>query len=165
LKEGIVELCDALSFGQIIAFLRLSCWDYKRFWECVPVLKQHLADINDIQKQELREAILKVWDSYLPIGEENDLAFELGTLLLEMDFHAEAVEFLQHSVDLFGLAPGTAYNIGVCYYHLGEIEQAQELVDRALVLDSDFAEARTLRTELEAALSRKTGRRSRKKRA
>ncbi|HEY0764070.1 MAG TPA: SAM-dependent methyltransferase [Pyrinomonadaceae bacterium] len=148
LKEGISEIYDGLTLEQIVAFLRLSCWDHKRFWECVPFIKQHLENMSAFEKQQLREAIVKVWDSYLPIGEESDLAFELGTLLLEMEFRAEAIEFLQHSVSLYGIAPGTAYNIAVCHYGLGQLDQALEYLDQALGLDPEFAEAINLRSEL-----------------
>ncbi len=153
LKEGISQLYDALSLDQILAFLRLSCWDYKRFVECLPALKKHLTDITGLQKQQLHDAIVKVWDSYLPIGEESDLAFELGTLLLEMELHAEALEFLQRSVDVCGIAPGTAYNIAVCHYGLGQTDRALDYVNQALGLDHEFAEAEHLRKELESALS------------
>ena len=149
LKEGIAGIYDTLTLDQILAFLRLSCWDYKRFWECLPVLKKHLADMSDFQKQQLHEAIVKVWDSYLPIGEQSDLAFELGTLLLEMDFHAEALEFLERSVALHGIAPGTAYNIAVCYYSLSRMDLALDHVNQALALEPEFAEARSLCTELD----------------
>jgi tetratricopeptide (TPR) repeat protein len=119
--------------------------------------------MTDFQKQQLREAVVKVWDSYLPIGEESDLAFELGTLLLELEFHEHALEFLQRSVDLYGLAPGTAYNIAVCYYSLGEVDRALEYINQALGLDPKFVEAKSLRKDLQTALSRtarKPGRKS-----
>ena len=102
LKEPFEQLYDALTLDQILAFLRLSCWDHKRFRESLPALKKHLPEMSDSQKRQLHEAILKVWDSYLPIGEESDLAFDLGTFLLEMEFYEDAVEFLQRSVDLYG---------------------------------------------------------------
>lgn len=162
LKEGIAEIYDALTLDQILAFLRLSCWDYKRFWECLPVLKKHLPEMTELQKRQFHEAIVKVWDSYLPIGEESDLAFELGTLLLEMDFYEEALEFLQRSVDLHGIAPGTAYNLAVCYYSLSQMDQALDYVIQALDRDPEFAEARNLRGELESELSR-TARKARRK--
>jgi tetratricopeptide (TPR) repeat protein len=152
LKEGVARIYEALTLDQILAFLRLSCWDYKRFWECLPIVKKHLPDFSDFQKQRLHEAILKVWDSYLPIGEASDLAFELGTLLLEMEFHADALKFLQCSVDLYGMSPGTAYNIAVCHYSLGQMDQALDHVSQALTLDPKFTEARTLRTETESVL-------------
>src|SRR5205085_4174211 len=153
LKEGIAQVFEALTFEQLLAFLRLSGWDYKRFSECLAALKKHLADISDIQKQELHEAIVKVWDSYLPIGEENDLAFQLGTLLLEIDCYAEALELLQHSVDLYGSAPGTAYNMGVCYYSLGKMDQALEYVNQALELDPEFDAAKGLHAALVSAVT------------
>jgi tetratricopeptide (TPR) repeat protein len=161
LKEGIAEVYDTLTLDQILAFLRLSCWDYKRFRECLPALKKHLTDITDLQKQQLRAAIVKVWDSYLPIGEQSDLAFDLGTLLLEMEFHDEALEFLQRSVDLYGIAPGSAYNIAVCYYGMSQMDRALDYVNQALDLDPEFGEAKNLRTELDSELSRTTrGKRS-----
>lgn len=153
LKEGVAGIYEFLNLDQILAFLRLSCWDYKRFFECLPALKKHLPDMTDNHKRQLHEALVKVWDSYLPIGEESDLAFELGTLMLEIGFHAEAIEFLHRSVELQGIAPGTAYNMGVCYYSQGQLDQALDHVNQAIDLDSDFAEAKTLRKELESALS------------
>ena len=154
-KQGVAQIYDALSLDEILAFLRLSCWDYKRFGECLPVLKKHLPEVTELQKQQLHEAIVKVWDSFLPIGEESDLAFELGTLLLEMEFHEEALEFLRRSVDLHGIAPGTAYNIAVCHYSLDQMDQALDYVNQALGLDHKFTEAKTLRRELQTATARK----------
>ena len=165
LKEGLGDLYDALTLDQILAFLRLSCWDYKRFRECLPALKNHLPEMSRLQKRQLHEAIVKVWDSYLPIGEESDLAFELGTLLLEMEFHAEALEFLQRSVDLCGVAPGTAYNIAVCYYGMNQMDQALDYVNQALTLDPQFAEAKTLRKGLEPAVAGTTRKPRQRRRA
>jgi tetratricopeptide (TPR) repeat protein len=112
--------------------------------------------MTDVQKQQLHETIVKVWDSYLPIGEERDLAFELGTLLLEIGFFEEALEFLRCSVELYGMAPGTAYNIAVCYFSLSQMDRALDYVNIALSLDHRFAEARKLRRQLESALSSTT---------
>src|SRR6185503_9639240 len=122
LKEGIEQVHHDLGMDHLLAYLRLSGWDFKRFWGCLPVFKKHLGEITDSQKRQLHDAILNVWDSYLPIGEINDLAFEMGTLLLEMDLFSVALDFLQHSVELYGEAPGTAYNMAVCYYNLGATE-------------------------------------------
>ena len=148
LKEGVSRVYESLSLDEILAFVRLSCWDYKRFCEYLPALKKHLPGMTDVQKQKLHDAIGRVWDCYLPIGEHADLAFDLGTLLVEMEFYADALDFLQCSIALHGTAPGTAYNIAVCQYSLGEVEQALEYIDRALELDPSFEEARALRTAI-----------------
>ena len=163
LKEPFKQLYDALTVDQILAFLRLSCWDHKRFCESLPALKERLPEMSELQKRQLHEAILKVWDSYLPIGEESDLAFDLGTFLLEMEFYAEAFEFLQRSVELYGMAPGAAYNIAVCLYSLNQMDEALDYVDQALSLDPRFVEAKTLRADVESSLA--TTRRKRRRRA
>jgi tetratricopeptide (TPR) repeat protein len=151
LKEGVARVYDSLSLGQLLAFLRLSGWDYKRFLECLPVIKGRLPDAVEAQKQELYEAARQVWDAYLPIGEEEDLAFQIGTLLLEMEFRSEALEFLQQSVNLYGAEPGTVYNMAVCCHGLGRAEKALEYVNQALELDPEFDAARALRIKLQPA--------------
>jgi tetratricopeptide (TPR) repeat protein len=154
LKEGVARVYDSLSLGQLLAFLRLSGWDYKRFLECLPVIKERLPEAADAQKQELYETALRVWDAYLPIGEEEDLAFQTGTLLLEMEFHAEALEFLQQSVNLYGAEPGTVYNMAVCCHGLSQTGKALEYVSQALELDPEFDAARALRVRLQSAAAR-----------
>lgn len=165
LKEAFGDIYDGLTLDQILAFLRLSCWDYKRFRESLPYLKNHLPEMNELQKRQLHDTIVNLWDSYLPIGEESDLAFELGTFLLEMEFHQEALEFLQHSVELYGIAPGTAYNIAVCYYSLNQMDQALDYVNQALTLDPHFAEAKALRKGVESSLVNTTRKQRQRRRA
>lgn len=151
LKEGVARVYDSLSPAQLLAFLRLSGWDYKRFLECLPVLKNHLPELDETQKQELYEAARRVWEAYLPIGEDEDLAFHIGTLLLEMEFYGEALDFLQHSLDLYGAEPGTVYNMAVCCHSLRQTEKALEYVEHALELDAEFDAARALRIKLHSA--------------
>lgn len=148
LTNGIEQVYEALSLAQILAFLKLSGWDFKRFLTCLPVLKDRVSNSSEMEKLELFEAITKVWDSYLPIGEPCDLAFELGTVLLEMEFYAEALEFLQRSVDLYQMESGTAYNMAVCCYSLKRFDEALAYVNSALELDPEFDAAKALRLEL-----------------
>lgn len=153
LRGGLEDAYETLTLQQILAFLRLSCWDYNVFWACLPVIKSHLAAASELDKQALSEAIRQIWDAYLPIGEEEDLAFELGTLLLEMEFYTEALEFLQYSVSLYRMEPGTAYNLGVCYQGLRQIEKAHECINQALELDPEFDAAKAMRIRLQSAMS------------
>jgi hypothetical protein len=154
LKEGVARVYDSLSLGQLLAFLRLSGWDYKRFLECLPFIKERLPEAPDAQRQELYEAVRRVWDAYLPIGEEEDLAFQIGTLLLEIESYAGALEFLQQSVNLYGAETGTVYNMAVCYHGLGQTGEALEYVNQALELDPEFDAARALRIKLRSAPAR-----------
>jgi tetratricopeptide (TPR) repeat protein len=154
LKEGFALVYDSMSLGHLLAFLRLSRWDYRRFLECLHVLKERLPDAPDARKRDVYEAARRVWEAYLPIGEEEDLAFHIGTLLLEMEFYREALEFLQHSVNLYGAEPGTAYNMAVCYNGLSQTPEALACVAQALELDAEFDAAKALRVRLQSAAAR-----------
>ncbi|HVF44473.1 MAG TPA: tetratricopeptide repeat protein [Pyrinomonadaceae bacterium] len=154
LTERFEMARGGLSFPQMLALLRLSGWDHLIFRGCLSALKEHVAEIPEAQKHELHRAVRQVWDAYYPIGEEDDLAFQLGTLLLEMEFYSEALELLRHSVDLYGAEPGTAYNMAVCFYGLRQTEKALECVGQAIELDPEFDAAKALRIQLQSAAAR-----------
>jgi tetratricopeptide (TPR) repeat protein len=154
LKEGVARVYDSLSLEQLLAFMRLSGWDHRRFLECLHVIKEHLPELDESRKRELHAAVLEVWDAYLPIGEEDDLAFQIGTLLLETGLYAEALEFLRRSAELYGAEPGTEYNMAVCCEGLSRTAEATGHVNRALELDPEFDAARALRIRLQSADAR-----------
>ena len=150
LKGAFEPIYSILTLEQLVAFLRWTGWDARRFAECLPVLKERVDDFSDAQKSVLHDAVRRIWDAYLPIGEELDLAFEIGTFLIELRLYAEAVPFLDHSIRLYGLEPGTAYNRAVCHHGLRQLDDALEWVDRALSLAPDFDPARALRGQIKA---------------
>ena len=148
--RGIEAHYDGMSVEQLLSYLRYSGWDSQIFMGCAPRLRTHLAGASDAVRQDLCRAIHQVWDSYYPIGEEKDLAFTLGLLLLEMHQYPEAIAYFQHSVRLQGRRPRTQYNIGLCHYRLREFETALECIEEALALDPAFGPARALRIKIQA---------------
>lgn len=144
---------DALSPEQALAYLRLSAWDHRLLWRLIPLFKSRCAELAEARKRELRDAVRQVWDFYYPIGEEEDLAFHLGVLLLEMQLYREALELFEESARLYGLEPGTAYNMGLCHYNLREIEPAARCIQQALELDPELDSARILQIKLRAVRS------------
>jgi SAM-dependent methyltransferase len=94
LKEGLDRCYEALSAEQLLSVLRLSCWDYRRFLAMAPRLIELAATFSPAQREELSDAVARVWDAYLPLGESNDLAVTIGTLLVQMQYHEEGSKFL-----------------------------------------------------------------------
>lgn len=149
LKEGIEELYGLLTLNQIIAFIRLSAWDYLRFLHALPALHHHVIDASPVERDELYELTCRVWDSYFPIGESDDLAFLIGELLVRMEFYGEALEFFRHSEGLYGRQLNTILNMALCYLGQGQFAQASQSVEQALELDPDSDMARTLKAEVQ----------------
>jgi tetratricopeptide (TPR) repeat protein len=151
LINGIAPLVATMSIEQSLAYLRLSAWDFRLAWTFLPLWKQHVEDATPAQRREIRTAALNVWAAYFPLPQEDDLAFQLGVLLLELGFYPDALEFLERSEQLYGMEAGTAYNIGVCHYQMLDKTCALESVDRALALNPGFDAARALRIRINSA--------------
>ena len=154
LKKGIEMSYDALDAQQLLAYLRLSGWDANVFAGCCPTLAKHAASASEDLRQEMYWACRHVWDTYYPIGEPHDLAFQIGTLLSDLGFYAAAIEFFERSIALYGLDPATAYDIALCYNDLHRWEEALACVDQALTLDPSLEAARALRIQVQAQLQR-----------
>jgi len=153
-KERIEQSCDSLDVEQVLSFLRLSGWDDEILMATFPALSQGLEAASEGLRREVRRALAKVWDLYLPIGEERDVAFIVGTLLYQMGDYAEALLRFQRSFELHGPAAATWYNLGACHYGLRRMDLALSNVEAALAQDPAFEPARALRivitSELEA---------------
>lgn len=149
-----LESVEDLDLNQILAFLRLGAWDHRLMTSCLPLLRKHLPTLTEIQKQEIAKAFQRSWDTYFALGEEHDLAFHLGTFLYEMQLYSEALEFFRHSVAMYGMEPGTAYNMGVCHYGLRQLEPALEYTQKALELDPYFEVAKAVLIKLRSLTSR-----------
>ncbi|NET56060.1 MAG: tetratricopeptide repeat protein [Symploca sp. SIO2E6] len=148
LKKAIENHYDTLTLPQILAWLRASGWDANIFLGSFPTLIQHLNTASESFQQELYQAIEGIWETYYPIGEQKDLAFHLARLLYKMRYYREASLYLQYSLMLYGANAITLYNLGKCYYRLGQLEQAIEQLDRALEVDPSLEAARSMRIKI-----------------
>jgi tetratricopeptide (TPR) repeat protein len=148
LKKALEESGATLSVDQILAFLRFSGWDAGIFAVVFPRLMELLPSLDELARKELGRAARQIWETYLPIGEDRDLAFELGVLLSEIERLPEALEFFGHSLRLQGPDAATYYNLGICYARLRQFGPAFRAVEEALAREPNYPEARSLRIQL-----------------
>ena len=148
LKKALEEAAPNLAIEQILAFLRFSGWDAGIFSIVFPRLMDLLPELDELVRKELSRAARQVWENYLPIGEDRDLAFELGVLLSEIERLPEALEFFGHSLRLQGPDAATYYNIGICHARLRQFGPALRAVEEALAREPNYPEARSLRIQL-----------------
>ena len=156
LKQALEQRYDQLTPDQVLAHLRMSGWDSAVFLGCMPALLAKAEGLPETGRQELYWAAQQVWANYFPIGERLDLAFHIGMLLHALRYYLEAIEFFRRSIQLYGLTPSTAYDLGVCHYELQQLSEAGAWADRALELDPEYEPAKTLRIRIDAQLLRAT---------
>lgn len=126
IKTHLERVLDKMELHEIIAYLRLSGYDARLFKLAMPRLSEITRSASSDQQEEFYQVLLNVWDMYYPLNE--DMAFDIGLLLYELDFYREALEFLEQSRDEVGPETPTLYNMALCYYQLKEWEQARDLL-------------------------------------
>jgi len=156
LKSSVEGIYKSLSLQQLLVYLRFSGWDSNIFLGCYPVLLDHIQLSSEEEEYTLSQAVQHVWDTYYHIGEEQDLAFSIGVLLYRMLYHAEALDFFQRSLELYGSDQSTFYNMAMCYSALRRIEEAVSCLDQTLEEYPSFELAKTLRIKLESQLNRRS---------
>jgi len=150
LRQVLGEHYDTLSIEQILAYLRLSGWDGAVFLDCFSAVMTKLEGLGSSMQEELLWAAQNIWENYYPIGEQRDLPFYLGMLLYNMEYFPEALEYLQHSRQIYGDDPNTIYNMGMCYYRLRQLDQAMECMTKTLNQNPEFEAAKAMRIRLKS---------------
>ncbi|HYA98185.1 MAG TPA: SAM-dependent methyltransferase [Methylomirabilota bacterium] len=142
---------EEMAAPQVLAALRLSCWDPMVLLRLFPVLARQLRGATR-ERQDLREAIQRTWENHYPIqAEEKALAFKCGVVLLELGFFAEAQRMFKRSQQELGPSASTSYNLALCAQGLGRASEALAHAAEACRLEPGSEAAQSLRKKLEAA--------------
>ena len=96
----------------------------------------------------LLSAIEQLWQNYYHLGEERDLAFNLGVLLFRLGQVGEALEFFTRSLETYGPSPLVLYNIALCLSEQHKYSLAWSRLKQALSLDNSFEPALQLLKEI-----------------
>ncbi len=153
LKKVIERHYAAFELDALLAYLRLSGWDANIVLDSFPTLLAQAETAAPPHRQELHRAIQQVWEMYYPLNEASDLPFHLGMLLQTMAFYPEALEFYQHSLQMWGPDPSTFHNMGMCQYGLRRLDAALAAIEEALDLDPGFEAAKAMRLQLWAEIT------------
>jgi len=150
------EHAEHASLDQILALLRACACDPYVLGNFMPRMLQLSRDTEVHLKEATWQVIHESWSVYFPIGESYDLPFQIGLLLCDFEYYAEALPFLHCSKELFGEHETTSYNIGLCAYHLGRRRESLEWFEDALRIRPDFEPARARRIQLLSELHART---------
>ncbi|OKS86505.1 SAM-dependent methyltransferase [Mucilaginibacter polytrichastri] len=135
LKKLLEHGAAALTFNQLVCAVRLSGYDAHLFGQLLPRLHEILETITDDERWGMFQLIHRVWDTYYTLGEANDIAFELGRLLLRLCFYKEAIIYFDISGRIYGEKNDVLYHIAICYCELNRFDEAGKLADKILIND------------------------------
>ena len=128
----------------ILAYLRLSHHDSHQFGRYLPRLIELAPKFDGDTRDDVTDAIEKVWALYFPLGEDLDLASRIAALLYAMSNYPRALEYFERAMEIYGPDTGTLYNIACCYQLLGEDAMAAAVLHKVLEYDPENESAKTL---------------------
>jgi tetratricopeptide (TPR) repeat protein len=95
-------------------------------------------------RNDLLRSITRIWDNFFMLDAGKDVAFEIGRVYYATKEYAKALEFYTISSESFGEHHLTAHNIGLCYYSMSKLAESLKCFSRALSLNYDYEEVRSL---------------------
>ncbi len=140
---------DQISGNELLAYLKMSCWDADFLMHCFSAAMEITQGVSIRESLELNYAFCKIWDYYLPIGEEKDLDFHLGMLYYTMNYYEEAILHFNFSLQWHGPTDSTMYNRGASHFCLGNDEKALEDINEALRINPQYGPAIELLKSIE----------------
>ncbi|MES2373009.1 MAG: SAM-dependent methyltransferase [Bacteroidota bacterium] len=120
LKQLFVSTAHNLSLQELLACLRLSGYDARFFNQLLPRLTDLINSVSEEEKWDIFQVLHQIWEMYYPLGEEDDLAFNIGLVLFNLNFPKEALSYFLLSEKIYGYHANRSYNIAVCHYHLND---------------------------------------------
>jgi tetratricopeptide (TPR) repeat protein len=135
LKKHFVENRYDMSLMQMESYLRLSGFDTHVFNHLLPFLLQMAEEATAEETANITLLLYEVWNNYYSIGEEGDLAFDIGSVFYQLCCYEDALVFFERSLEVHPPDTAVFYNIAGCYYMLGDDEQALKFIDQTIKLD------------------------------
>ena len=141
---------DKMDLDQLLSVLRMAAWDPITFISLSRDLHRCAGDAYLEQAARLRDALQQVWALHFPLADGKDVAFELGFVYYAMRRYREAMAFYERSIALYGDHQVTLFNMGLCQFQQGKLDDALALFDRALVQAPTYAPARDWRMRVQS---------------
>ncbi|QMU64478.1 MAG: hypothetical protein GKR88_09415 [Flavobacteriaceae bacterium] len=133
LKKLAEDHLETLTYRHIMGMIRLSGYDARIFLQILPRLFELISDLSDEERRVLFHTVPRIWDTYYPLGEPQDLACKLGNLLFMLGFYSEAVLYFEKSVGIYGKKAGSLFGLACCYCYSGAFDLAAPVIRELLV--------------------------------
>ena len=155
IKKGIIPVSNSFDTKQLLTLIRFTVWDPKTFLDCYNLFLERIEVEENFPLEELIVVINKVWEHYFPIGDEDDLAYYIGSLLSIIGYYNDALGYFEVSYEFYGASAEIYYKIALCYFNLSKIDKAMEYTEKSLELNPIFEETRTMKILIEDIIGKK----------
>ena len=143
--ESTTEMVNNPSLRLCLDLVRLSGFDPQVFYELSDEILSGLeTDDDDYEESELElgQILPKCLDAFYPVGDDSDVAFELGRVAYRIESYEFAEVAFQESLQFFGEDKLTRFNIGLTHYYRQQWDLAMREFEEALIEDPEYEDAK-----------------------
>jgi tetratricopeptide (TPR) repeat protein len=143
IKESVDAVVSRPNLRLALDLLRLSGHDPQVFYELSDhiLLSIDYEDVDEETEAELRSILPRCLDAVFPVGDDIDMAFEVGRIAYRMEMYALAERAFLTSIRQFGDDPKARFNMGLGWYYQERLAEAESAFQAALDLDEDYQDA------------------------
>jgi tetratricopeptide (TPR) repeat protein len=143
--ELIEETAAEMSIRQAMALIRFSKFDPDVAAACIPHLLYHIEQgEEEIDRAQLYESFMEAYRAYFPDGSETNFDCGIAELFMRLDYHAQALQLIDHSMREFGESAPRLFAMALAYLNLGDEVKCEALARKASALDPLFAPVQRL---------------------
>ncbi|CAM9408782.1 unnamed protein product [Scytosiphon promiscuus] len=137
----------------VVALLKLGDWDPDVFYKFRDTILNQVSTAVTKLKKDLCRGIPRVWNNYYMLDKDKDVAFEIGRFYYGIREYQSALGFYRDSSDNVGQHHVTFHNMGLCYYSMGDLQQAKTNFELALGLNANYEKAKSWQRKVHQELN------------
>lgn len=143
IKESVDDAVSRPNLRLSLDLLRLSGHDPQVFYE----LSDHILhgldyeEVDEETEAELRAILPGCLETVFPVGDDIDMAFEIGRIAYRLELYALSERAFKLSIEQFGDDAKAYFNLGLGWYYQESWARAADAFAKALELESDYRDA------------------------
>ena len=153
LEALFFEASEQIGVQEYLARVRLSNYDAqaacRQADRVAALIVETAGGLPGEMNLQLRAAIRKVWDTYYPIGEPEDVALALAWVVIALADRDFAFELLAASLARYGESEQRAFLVALCHFQQDDLDRASEFLEIALNSNCAQEEYRWLQAAIE----------------
>lgn len=144
LRQILKRVKNDLSSEEMLSYLRLSQYDVQVLDIILPVLLKSPLQLSVPEREAWCEALNHVWKNVYPLGTDFEKLFDFGVLLIELA-HWSLAKAVFQMIDYFEIDNASVkYNQALIELHLGQKNNAHQLLTQSLRFDSSSEQTKKL---------------------
>lgn len=142
LHRNISENFQHCILNTLAAHLAFTDWDPHIYQKLSKQINEQITSAESVTVEYLTSHMPNLAENFYYLPKGYDVMFDIGILFHTLRRYADAAKYYKLSEHYFGEQFGLAYNIGLCLYNTGEMQEALTYFRRALKLDPKSRETR-----------------------